>query len=85
MDQPTCQQIYDEDLGDPVYRKDDASWRHGAYVTEVYHRTDDDTYWKVSYRLSTDGETNELREGIAQIAEVVPVTKTVIEYVRKAE
>lgn len=44
----------------------------GVYSKEVYHREADDTYWQVSYRMSTDGETNELRDGLAPIVSVYP-------------
>lgn len=78
-DKPTCEELFDEVHGGPVSREDDASWRHGSYRTEVYHRKSDDTFWMAKYRVSTDGETNELREGLASIDQVWPkhVTKTV--------
>jgi len=77
---PTCEQIFDEGLGDPIYHEDDTSWRHGSYRTEVYFRASDSTHWQVKYRLSSDGETNELREGHAKITQVEPYEKTVILY-----
>ncbi|WP_149648883.1 hypothetical protein [Azospirillum argentinense] len=64
-----------------VSREADTSWRHGAYITQVFHRAADDTYWRALYCLSTDGETNGLREGDAEITQVRPVEKTVIDYV----
>lgn len=78
---PTCEQLLDEDGLKSVQRDADDSWRHGAYISQVFHRTDDDTYWGVNYELSTDGETNGLREGTADILQVRPVTKTVTDYV----
>lgn len=81
---PTCEEICEEEL-ESVEREIDNSWRHGCYIYEVYRRQSDDTYWAVSYRLSTDGETNELREGSAEISQVFPVTETitVTKYVSK--
>jgi len=73
---PTCEEIRDDQLKS-VDREVDNSWRHGCYINEVYYREADDTYWNVSYRLSTDGETYELREGSADISQVFPVTETV--------
>ena len=82
MNTPTCAEIWDGlDEGEFVSIKRDAddSWRHGAYITQVIQRPSDGTYWNVNYCLSTDGETNELREGTAQISQVFPheVTRTV--------
>lgn len=77
---PTCEELFDGDGFKSVHREADTSWRHGAYITQVFHREADGTYWEANYRLSTDGETNELREGSAEIREVVPVEKTVIVY-----
>ena len=68
-------------MGLCLYGVSDDSWRHGSYVDEVFHRASDDTYWMASYRLSTDGETNELHEGDAEIRQVVPQEKTVVTYV----
>jgi hypothetical protein len=68
---PTCKQLFNEEL--PLAdRKTDDSWRHGVRVTEVYRRDEDGTFWQAKYRLSTDGETNELRDGDAQIVQVFP-------------
>lgn len=80
MNKPTCQEIYDELLGDPVHTEDDASWRPGFYRTSVYFREEDKTYWMVGYRQSTCGETNELREGTAEITQVEPYEITTTAY-----
>ena len=79
---PTCEQIYYEDGLKSVSRKADDSWRHGSYVTEVFKREADQTYWQAVYALSTDGETNELRSGDALVDQVKPVEKTVVDYVK---
>ena len=80
---PTCKEIYNEELGDPVLREDDASWRHGSYRTEVYKRDSDNTFWRAFYCLSTDRETNGLREGDADIEQVWPIEVKRIEYTAK--
>lgn len=77
---PTSRDLFEEVLDEPISRTDDVGWRHGTYVTTVYHRAEDDTYWQASYRQSTDGETNELAEGYAQIVRVWPKTKAVTVY-----
>lgn len=79
-DNPTCEQLSNGDGVSRVHREADPSWRHGSYMTDVFHRVADDTYWLASYRLSTDGETNELRDGGAEITQVKPVQKTVTAY-----
>jgi hypothetical protein len=81
MKKPTCEEIFYEVGLKSVCREVDDSWRHGVYVTEVYKRESDGTYWEASYQLSGDGETNELREGCADIVQVIPQEKTVITYV----
>lgn len=84
---PTCEQLFDNDDDEikSVHRKPDDSWRHGCYITHIFHRKSDGTYWKAYYRLSTDGETNELEEGYAKITQVTPVEKTIIDYVEVAK
>lgn len=56
-------------------------WRHGVVRSAVFYRASDGTYWKVIYRVSTDGETNELADGTAGIFKVRPVSVVVTEYV----
>lgn len=80
MDKPTCDQLDDGADFTSVKREADDSWRHGSYVSEIFHRIADDTYWQAEYRLSTDGETNELREGTALITQVKPEQQTVTVY-----
>lgn len=77
---PTCEELCEEDGFEQVHREADDSWRHGSYVTAVYKRASDGTYWEASYRLSTDGETNELREGLATITQVEPQEVKTIAY-----
>ncbi len=79
-EQPTCEQLFLEDGLKSVHREADDSWRHGAYIYEVFRREADDTFWSAAYELSTDGESHGLREGTADIKQVRPVEKTTIEY-----
>jgi hypothetical protein len=81
---PTCEELFDIDptLFTMVERQVDPSWRHGVYMSDVYRRLSDDTYWCAEYRKSTDGETHELRDGIAAIEQVFPRQITKTEYVR---
>lgn len=76
--EPTCYDIWNEKL-EKVSSTSDPSWRHGCYMEEVYKR-EDETYWSVGYRRSTDGETNELREGLATIFQVWPKSRMVTVY-----
>ncbi len=80
MDAPTCKQLMNEEL-ETVLRTSDDSWRHGSYITEVFFRDTDSTYWEAYYRRSGDGETNELREGSATITRVYPEQVTTTIYV----
>ena len=79
MEPMTCQQICDGEL-EPVSSHADPSWRHGCRMTNVYHRESDNTYWEARFRLSTDGECNELREGIANISQVEPFQEMATKY-----
>ena len=81
MNEPTCKDLFLEDGYVPVHRDSDDSWRHGAYISEVFKRDSDGTYWLASYCLSSDGETNELREGEADITQVKPKEVMITQYV----
>ena len=85
MIKPTCVDLYygnDGNSYESIHRVADDGWRHGNIITEVFRRKSDNTFWKLCYRISTDGETNELRdnEGDLEIYQVEPVEKTVITY-----
>jgi hypothetical protein len=78
---PTCQDIYDEVDGyEEISTECIGKWRWGTVERVILKRTDDSTFWSATYRVSTDGETNELREGEANITQVEPYEKTIIEY-----
>ncbi len=81
MDAPTNEQLLDDDGCVSVFSVDQSGWRHGVTTRQVWHRPSDNTYWQAIYRVSTDGETNELRDGGARISQVKPVEKTVTDYV----
>ena len=84
MDKPTHEELRESSWEDngfkAVLRTTDDSWRHGVRVHQVFCRKADMTYWAVDYRLSTDGECDELAEGECKIEqawahdEVVTVT-----------
>jgi hypothetical protein len=78
MGKPTCDELAEGTGFASVSREADDSW--GSYVLEVFHRIADDTYWQAEYRLSTDGETNELCEGQALITQVKAEQQTVTVY-----
>ena len=81
MNEPTCEDLFEEDGYKSVHRDADDSWRHGAYIGEVFKRESDGTFWLAAYCLSTDGETNGLREGDADITQVTPEQVTTMKYV----
>lgn len=78
---PTNIQLFDEDGVQPVHSSN-THWRHGTYESVVFFREADATHWCAKFRLSLDGETNELRDGGATITQVKPVEKTVTVYVQ---
>lgn len=86
-DAPTIQELRDH-----VFEEDDtilcrvdnktkAGWRHGCDFVDVFHRPADNTFWRVAYRVSTDGEYHGLQEGVYEISRVWPVPVTVTKYV----
>lgn len=81
---PTCEEIWNEKLELIEEATRHGYWRYGSEVKEVYKR-DDGTYWSVGYRRSTDGETNELRDGLATIFQVWPKTRAVTVYEDKPD
>ncbi len=80
---PTCEELLEcePELFTRVDRQVDDTWVNGAYVTDVYRRLSDDTYWIADYRRSTGGKINELRSGEARIRKVVPKHITRVQYV----
>ena len=73
MEEPTCEQLFDEDGFELVAKASDTSWRHGSYDTTVYKRESDNTFWATSYRVSTE----------ADICQVFPKTKEVTVYTKE--
>ena len=78
---PTNEELCDE-LLESVRRTDQSGWRHGVDREEIFYREEDQTYWSVGYRVSTDGETHGLRDGYYTIYQVKPVKVEVIDYVK---
>lgn len=81
MNKPTCEQIFNEEL-ELVTERADPSWRHGCNMTAVFKR-DDGTFWEAKFQVSTDGETNGLRDGDARITQVFPKQITITVYEAK--
>ncbi len=79
MKTPTNENIWNEELTQVL--EFSRPWRHGELVADVYKREEDSTYWRVEFCRSSDGETNELREGNATITRVRPVEVITINYV----
>lgn len=85
MTPPTKEQLFEEEL-EEVLDSVHTGWRHGATHITTYHRFEDNTYWEAVYRVSTDGETHELRDedyGMCRIYQVEPYEETVTRYRKK--
>lgn len=81
VEKPTNDQLCEDKVNfESVAREADNTWRHGCYMWQVFRRKSDDTYWAAAYCLSTDGETNGLRDGDVEITRVYPHIKTVTDY-----
>lgn len=66
-----------------VHEDADPSWRHGCYMTTVFKRLSDETFWSVSWQKNGDGEYNSLRDGDCSdgdVMQVWPHTVTTVEY-----
>ena len=74
---PTCEELWEGYGFEEIETNVMGTWRHGVMREDIFLRESDQTYWLADYRVSTDGETNELREGGADIYKVIPATKTV--------
>ncbi len=83
IEKPTAEEMLEEEGLKSVHREADDSWRHGAYIYQVFYREADNTYWAASYDLSSDCETHGLRDGTASITQVYPREVTTITYVSK--
>jgi len=68
---PTCKELFEEEFKKVYHESFSCRW-YGKCESVVYYREEDDTYWRARYRLSKDGEINELREGCASITQVMP-------------
>lgn len=67
-----------------VHQKADPSWRHGCYMTTIFKRQSDDTYWAANYQVTGDGDYNTLRDDPddVHIHQVWPMTRTIVDYTR---
>ena len=81
---PTCEELWNEEL-DEISHLSKTGWRHGTTETAVFYRKSDQTYWQAIYQLSTDCETNDLRDGYAIIRQVVPKEVMAVVYEEIAE
>lgn len=65
-----------------VHEDADPSYRHGCYMTTVFRRVSDDTYWAAHYTVTGDGEYNKLRDDpdSVSIIQVQPVQVTTTMY-----
>lgn len=74
------QELYLEEVSTRVV----GEWRWGNVYEGVYRFNGSDKLWAATYRISADGETNELRENPAAklCYEVKAVVKMHTEYVR---
>lgn len=79
-----CESGYGKSVLKSVSRVVDNGWRHGCDITQVWHRSTDNTYWSASYRISTDGEINELRKGECGIVRVFPKRVETVVYTSTA-
>ena len=55
-----------EDI-ESVQINNDTSYRHGCYVTEVFFRKTDATFWRINYTVDGTGDHNSLRDEKASV------------------
>lgn len=73
MQVPTQEELLDDKLIEVKIMADN-SWRHGSYMTVIYLRDSDQTFWMVKYVFSTGCETNGLRDGDYSCVQVLPIS-----------
>lgn len=78
MNKQKFRDLWYDDQIDLVESEADTSWRHGCYMSEVYKELDSETYWRVDYQLSGDGEWHSISELAFDIVQVEPYTETVV-------
>ena len=83
IEAPTRRELYDE-TGLAFVRKTVEESHTGEYLTKVFRRECDNTYWQVCYFCSYDGYVNGLRGskhcGPVEITHVYPVEVVTIKY-----
>ena len=78
---PSCEQLIEEDQAYEIVAETTVGkWRWGTVEELVVKHVESGKLYAATYRRSSDGETNGLRENEADICEVKPVEKIVIEY-----
>jgi hypothetical protein len=84
IEAPTRQEIRDE-IGFAFVRDAVEAACGGEYVTKVFRREYDNTYWQVCYFISDDGYVNGLHDSEycnpAEITHVYPVEVVAIKYI----
>jgi hypothetical protein len=83
IEAPTPQQLHDE-IGFESVSQETHTESGGDYVTEVFCRAQDDTYWRANYFVSGNGYIHSLRSdeycNPPEITQVKPVPVTTIKY-----
>ena len=78
---PTCEQIFNEDEDLEVVSEETVgNWRWGHVEECILHRKSDDSFWSCSYRVGSQGETHDLRDGDADIGQVEPTIVVTTKY-----
>ena len=72
---PTYDELWEE--CDEIEETTIGHWRHGRIMKTVWQRPSDETYWLAKYRVSTDGESNDLRDGLREPIQVMPEMVTI--------
>lgn len=84
IEAPTPQQLYDE-VGFESVSQETHTESGGNYVTEVFLREHDVTYWRVHYFVSEDGYTHSLLNdeycNPPEITQVMPTRVQKTEYI----
>lgn len=78
---PTKEEFMEEEGLEKVSSEADPGWRHGCYMSVVYSRSSDNTFWQVCFRLSGDGEYHGIEENEFEVYRVVPKEVTTTIYV----
>lgn len=76
MTKDELQEIYMNDDYEEIESTLVSTWRFGTLKRDII-KLEDETYYKLNYRVSSDGETHGVVDGEFTFSKVTPITETI--------